>query len=191
MLQCSHFRINSFVALNAKTNSDDVIFRGMALLSPAGCRPHRVLRPRESAMVVRALRLGNPVINGLVSHLIKMIYTRVLLFPSDLPPGHYLAGLVRAATTDFDVLREQVNMLKHARLPALLAWSRSDEFMEEEIPVELSQLCHTGPRLAFAGGGHNIQKTRAEKISTVLSEWVERVLAGENVEEEEPTRYLP
>ncbi|KAG7391668.1 hypothetical protein PHYBOEH_006631 [Phytophthora boehmeriae] len=142
-------------------------------------------------MVVQALRLGNPVINSRVPHLIKMIYTRVLLFPGELPPEHYLAGLIRAATTDFDLVREQVKMLERAQMPTFLAWSRSDEFMEKEIPEELAELCHSGPRLAFEGGGHNIQKTRAEPISTVLSEWVERVLAGDYVEDEkEATRYL-
>lgn len=60
----AHTVIN-MAALHA-TESKDVKVRGMALLAPAGCRPHKVLRPRESAMVVKLMRTGNPVVNAFI-----------------------------------------------------------------------------------------------------------------------------
>lgn len=185
----AHTVVN-MAALHAGDRESDVTIRGMALLAPAGCRPHRVLRPRESAMVVDALRRDNAVVNWLVSHLIKAIYTKMLRFPDKLPPEHYLSGLIRAGTTDFNVIRAQVDQLQRLKLPALLAWSENDEFMEHNIPTELATLCHRGPRLAFAGGGHNIQKTRAEQISTAMVEWVERILAEEE-EHGQQIQHLP
>jgi len=117
---------------------------------------------------------------------------KLLGFPRDAPLGHYVAGLVRAGTTDFRVVREQVEMLRGLKFPALVAWSQNDEFMEEEeIPVELAGLCHAGPRLAFAGGGHNVQKTRAEQVASAMTRWIEGVLAEDGEAEQLPTRLLP
>ncbi|KAG1686200.1 hypothetical protein DVH05_007082 [Phytophthora capsici] len=161
----------------------------MALLAPAGCRPHKVLRPRESAVVVNLLRRDNPFISAVSPHFIKAVYTMLLRFPSASPPGHYIAGLVRAGTTDFNVIRDQVDTLRSAKLPSLVAWSQNDEFMEEEIPQELAQLCHSGPRLAFAGGGHNVQKTRAEEIAEEMNKWMQSVLNGGEAEMQ-TTKYL-
>ncbi|GMF46912.1 unnamed protein product [Phytophthora fragariaefolia] len=175
----------------AELSTSNLNVRGMALLAPAGCRPHKVLRPNESAMVVNILRKGNAVVNALTPPFIKLIYTRLLGFPGDAPPGHYIAGLVRAGTTDFDVIREHVDMLRGFKLPTLVAWSLNDEFMEKEVPIELAMLCHPGPRLAFAGGGHNVQKTRAEQIAIALTKWIEDVLAEDYEGEQQATQNLP
>ncbi|RLN58798.1 hypothetical protein BBJ28_00004412 [Nothophytophthora sp. Chile5] len=186
----AHTAIN-MAALNAADRANNAIsFRGLALLAPAGCRPHRILRPRESAFVVQLLRSGNPVITSMTPYLIKAIYTKLLQFPNGQPPLHYLAGLVRAGTTDFSVVREQVDELRRLRTPTFIAWSQNDEYMEAEIPEELAKLCHAGPRIAFAGGGHNIQKTRTEQLAVAMAEWIERIVADEN-EEEQPTHLLP
>ncbi|KAL3672786.1 hypothetical protein V7S43_002076 [Phytophthora oleae] len=175
-------------AVNKHNNALNV--RGMALLAPVGCRPHKVLRPRESAIVVNLLRRYNPFISAITPHFINAVYTKLLKFPSDLPPGHYIAGLMRAATTGFGVIGDQVKILRAAKLPSLVAWSQNDELMEEEISAELAQMCHFGPRLAFAGGGHNVQKTRAEQVADEMSKWVQEVLNGEEAEMQ-PTQYLP
>ncbi|KAG6621333.1 Serine protease [Phytophthora cinnamomi] len=169
---------------------NEIKIRGMALLAPAGCRPHKVLRPKESAMVVNIMRMRNPLVNALIPPFVKMIYTRLLGFPRDAPPGHYVAGLVRAGTTDFGVIREQVDTLRRQKLPSLVAWSQNDEFMEEEIPLELARLCYPGPRLAFAGGGHNVQKTRAEQVAGALTKWIQNVLAEDDEGEQHSTQSL-
>lgn len=155
----------------------DVDVKGIALLASAGCRPHRVLRPKSNALLVRVLRAHPPVIASVLPGLVKQIYTNLLQFASHAPPEHYVAGVVRAGTTDFGVVREHVELLRRARLPALMAWSQSDEYMEREIPEELARLGPPGPRLAFRGGGHNIQKTRAEQLAAALRDWTDAVLA--------------
>ncbi|KAE9023634.1 hypothetical protein PR002_g11675 [Phytophthora rubi] len=173
------------------SSRNELKVRGLALLAPAGCRPHKVLRPKESAMVVNLMWTGNPVVTALIPPFIKMIYTKLLGFPSDALPGHYIAGIVRAGTTDFGVIRKQVDMLRSLKLPSLVAWSQNDEFMEEEIPRELARLCHPGPRLAFAGGGHNVQKTRAEQVAGALTRWIEDVLTEDTEGEQQSTQSLP
>ncbi|OWY94630.1 Serine protease [Phytophthora megakarya] len=187
----AHTVINMAVLQASQKQKKSLKIRGMALLSPVGCRPHRVLRPRESEMVVNLLRRDNPVISALTSHFIKAVYTRLLGFPSDAPAGHYIAGLVRAGTTDFSVIREHVDMLRRLKIPSLVAWSLSDEFMEKEIPAELAELCYAGPRLAFEGGGHNVQKTRAEQIAVSMKTWIEKVLNEEEEAQKEPTQQFP
>ncbi|GMF12923.1 unnamed protein product [Phytophthora lilii] len=186
----AHTVINMAALQVTEVKSSGIKIRGMVLLAPAGCRPHKVLRPRESAMVVNALRSGNVVVSALTSLLVKAVYTRLLGFPNNAPPGHYIAGVVRAGTTDFGGIRQQVDMLRGRQLPSLIAWSQNDEFMEKEIPVELASLCHPGPRLAFVGGGHNVQKTRAEQIAAAMSRWIEDVLA-EKYQEPQPTQSVP
>lgn len=82
-------------------------------------------------------------------------------------------------------------MLRRQKLPSLVAWSQNDEFMEEEIPLELARLCHPGPRLAFAGGGHNVQKTRAEQVAGALAKWIEDVLGEDGAGDQQLTQSLP
>ena len=71
--------------LGFRRNEDELNLRGMALLAPAGCRPHQVLWPYESAMVVKLLRKDSLMISALASHVIKAIYTKRLGFLSDAP----------------------------------------------------------------------------------------------------------
>ncbi|KAL4167656.1 hypothetical protein KRP22_013140 [Phytophthora ramorum] len=166
----AHTVINMATLHAAERECSALKVRGMALLAPAG---------------------WNPVVSALLPPFIKAVYTKLLGFPSDLPSGHYMAGLIRAGTTDFGVIREQVNALRELKLPSLVAWSQNDEFMEEDIPIELARLCYPGPRLAFASGAHNVQKTRAEQIAEAVSKWIEEVSADENEGEQQPTQQLP
>ncbi|GAB9471382.1 hypothetical protein Gpo141_00008597 [Globisporangium polare] len=160
----------------SNTNKQALNVKGMALLAPAGCRPHRVLRPEQNAVIIDLLRSSIPLVPALLTQAIKLLYTKLLGFSSDFPASHFVAGIVRAGTTDFAVITDHVHATKDTT-PALLAWSKSDEYMEEAIPQELAKLCHPmGPRIAFAGGGHNIQKTRADVLAVEVVQWVCNVL---------------
>lgn len=176
-----HTALN-LAALNLLGKPSGIDVKGIALLASAGCRPHRVLRPRSNALLVRVLRARPPLLAPVLPGLVKEIYTKLLQFASHAPPEHYVAGVVRAGTTDFNVVREHVELLRRARLPALMAWSRSDEYMEREIPEELAEIGPPGPRLAFVGGGHNIQKTRAEQLAAALRDWTDAVLADRHLD---------
>lgn len=174
-----HTALN-IAALNmAKIPSDHaaaIDIKGIVLLASAGCQPHRVLRPRANAALVQVLRAQLPLLAQILPMVVKGIYTKLLQFADHAPPEHYVAGVVRAGTTDFDVIREHAQMLRAKGLPALMAWSQSDEYMEHEIPEELARIGPLGPRFAFLGGGHNIQKTRADQLATVLQEWTKNVI---------------
>ncbi|RLN95418.1 hypothetical protein BBJ28_00003494 [Nothophytophthora sp. Chile5] len=176
----AHTAIN-ITALNAAetqgTATTAVSFRGLALLAPVGCSPHHVMRPRANALVIRMLGSRNPLLAGVTPHLVKAIYTKLLRFPRDSPPEPFVAAVVRAGTTDFAVIRQQVAALRSLRMPMLVAWAQNDEYVQEEIPTELARLCQADVRLAFVDGGHNIQKTRAEQVAVAMNKWVEGVLS--------------
>ncbi|EGZ09825.1 hypothetical protein PHYSODRAFT_521461, partial [Phytophthora sojae] len=121
---------------------------------------HHVMRPRANALVIKMLGSGNPVLASIASHAVKAIYTKLLRFPADWPVDPFVAAVVRARSTDFDLVRDQVALLHSLNMPTLVAWSQTDEYIQEEVPLELERLCSGGPRLAFAGVGHNVQKTR-------------------------------
>lgn len=163
---------------SSTTNEQALNVKGMVLLAPAGCRPHRVLRPKHNAVIIDLLRSSTPLVPAVLTQAIKLLYTKLLGFSNDFPASHFVAGIVRAGTTDFAVISNHVRAMQ-ATMPAFLAWSKSDEYMEEAIPEELAACCHPmGPRIAFAGGGHNIQKTRADVLALEVAQWVRDVLNG-------------
>ncbi|KAF1323077.1 Serine protease, partial [Globisporangium splendens] len=179
----AHAALN-LTALNQELCDGDqqqhqVNFKGMVFLAPAGCRPHRVLRPKENAAVIRLLRSSNPLVASTLAQVIKLLYTRMLGFSRENPASHFVAGIVRAGTTDFQVVTDHV-LATRSTIPSFVAWSSSDEYMEDEIPVELAQMCHPGPRIAFTGGGHNIQKTRADFLADQVLAWIHHVLHPES-----------
>lgn len=170
----AHAALN-IAAINLEDNGAlDV--NGMVLLAPAGCRPHRVLRPKANAMVVNWLRSSNALVAWTMKVAAKFIYTKLLGFPASFPASHYVTAIVRTGTTDFELIADHVHATK-ASTPSFLAWSASDEYVEKAIPEELAALCHpSGPRIAFTGGGHNIQKTRADVLAHEVGVWIRDVL---------------
>lgn len=151
--------------------------RGMALLASAGLRPHKALQPRTNAVVWALLRSGVSFVEKATQEVIKLLYTKVLRFPDNAPTEHYVAGIVRCATTDFRVVKKQVERVRH--VPAFFAWAKDDAFMEEDIFLELSDATHPGPRIAFDKGGHNIQKTKAPILAEELLDWARQVMNGD------------
>lgn len=185
-----HTAIN-VAAMNMLAADRALDVKGVALLASAGCRPHRVLRPKENAMLVNVLRARIPLLSSALPHMIMAIYTKLLGFADGEAAPHYVAGIVRAGTTDFGLVREHVELLRREALPAFMSWSQSDEYMEHEIPAELGRIGPPGPRLAFVGGGHNIQKTRADEIARAIHEWTASVLSGESPVVECETQVRP
>ncbi|KAG2909575.1 hypothetical protein PC115_g13203 [Phytophthora cactorum] len=182
----------NMAALKAAKSRTALNIRGLALLAPVGCSPHHVMRPRANALVIKMLGSGNAFLASLASRAVKAIYTKLLRFPADWPADPFVAAVVRAGTTDFKLAREQVALLKRLRMPTLVAWSKSDEYIQEAIPTELGELCYPGPRLAFAGGGHNIQKTRVDPIATAINDWIAGVMANKSGSpDDQKTQYLP
>lgn len=151
--------------------------KGLVLLAPAGCRPHRVLRPKQNKVVIELLRSSNALVASIMPWLIKVLYTRFLRFSDQAPASHYVAGVVRAGTTDFHRVSDHVHIIARKQIPTFIAWSQNDEYMEHEIPVELARKCYAGgPRIAFTGGGHNIQKTRAPYLASAITKWMHSIV---------------
>jgi pimeloyl-ACP methyl ester carboxylesterase len=150
--------------------------RGVALVASAGLRPHKAMHPRSNAILTNLLRSKVAFIEQCAREFTRLIYVKVLGFPANASTEHFVAGIVRCATTDFNVIKQHVQRIRN--VPAFFAWAKDDAFMEEEIFTELSQQCHPGPRLAFDNGGHNIQKTKAPLLAEELLQWTRAVING-------------
>ncbi|KAL3672785.1 hypothetical protein V7S43_002075 [Phytophthora oleae] len=161
-------------------DSSTIRLRGVAVLAPAGCVPQRMVKEIPIKMMVILLRSRHTVVVRFATRFVKYLYTVLLGFPRRTPATSCVSAVIRAGTTKFPLIRTQVNLLKEARMPVFVAWALDDELVEPAIPAELGKLSHVGPRLEFAGGGHNIQKTRVEQVTAALSSWISSILSGCN-----------
>lgn len=181
----AHTVIN-MAALNATgTESKSVAkealaIRGLALIAPAGCVPHQSLHLGAISLMLKLLKSGNSWAVSAATHVTKFVYTKVLRFPSsDSSADPFVSAVVRAGTTNFDLIRDQAKLLERLRLPTFIAWAKDDEHIQPEIPTELCKLCSVGPRLEFSG--HNLQKTRADQIATAMTKWIDDVITKTSV----------
>ncbi|KAG6956178.1 hypothetical protein JG687_00010764 [Phytophthora cactorum] len=175
--------VMNMAALNA-TETQNVAIRGMALLTPAGCVPHKSLKLGPIALMVKMLKSENTWAVSAATYITKFVYTKLLRFPSNSPAELFVSAVIRTGTTDFDLIRDHAKLLGSLQTPTLVAWAKNDEHIQPEIPEELSKLCPDGPHLEFSGGGHNLQKTRADEISTAIVKWVQEVVAKDKLEVE-------
>ncbi|KAF4038644.1 Alpha/beta hydrolase [Phytophthora infestans] len=173
----------NMAALNA-AETQSVAIRGMALLAPAGCVPHKSLKLGATALMVKMFKSENSWAVSAATYITKFVYTKLLRFPSNSPSELFVSAVIRTGTTDFDLIRDQAKLLGSFRTPTLIAWAKNDEHIQPEIPQELATLCPDGPHLEFSGGGHNLQKTRADEISKAIIKWVNEVVAKDKLDEE-------
>jgi pimeloyl-ACP methyl ester carboxylesterase len=165
--------------------------RGIAVMAPAGCAPQRMVKEIPIKMLMLLLRSRSAVVVRFGTRITKYLYTELLGFPRRTPATSCVSAVIRAGTTKFPLIRTQVNLLKEARMPVFIAWALDDILVEPEIPQELGKLSHVGPRLEFAGGGHNIQKTRVEQVTAALSSWILSILSGCDSIELGMTQHFP
>ncbi|KAF4142534.1 hypothetical protein GN958_ATG08265 [Phytophthora infestans] len=122
------------------------------------------------------LRSGVPVVESTSKWLVRQLYIRSFKFPDSKLPDYFTAGIVRCATADFPLFAKHLE--KNRSLPSFLAWAKDDALIEEEIFMDVSAVCHPGPRLAFEKGGHNVQKTKATFLAEELTDWMNNVVRG-------------
>ncbi|TMW66803.1 hypothetical protein Poli38472_014115 [Pythium oligandrum] len=163
-----HSAIN-VVAAADKDKGVDV--KGMALVASAGHRPHRTLAPRLFVVLSWLIESKIPVVSSLTMSLTRWIYTTIVGFPRTQPLNYYVSALLRKNSTNYDAVMKQLEGINH--IPSFIAWSKRDHHIEEEIALNLSHVGGAGPRVAFVGGGHNIQKTRAPVLARELLSWVD------------------
>lgn len=74
---------------------------------------------------------------------------------------------------DFSRIKQVADLLKKSGVPCLVAWAADDHLIQEFIFQDLADSLPIGPRLKFSDGGHNIQKTKAEEVSSEILQWVQ------------------
>ena len=138
--------------------------RALALVSSIGPRPHRgyrsMSRPQWAAL---DLVLRSPA-RGLVLPRIRAVYLK-FGFPSSITDVELVTTVRAAARVGFS---EHAARLAQVTVPTLVAWTRDDKLIEPAIFEELAAMVPGGPRLSFADGGHNPQKTQAVELGRAL-----------------------
>lgn len=153
----------------------------VALLAPVGIKAHHAARP-VSVVVGLARICAVPSLQPLTRPFIRALYTRVLGFPNRVSTDEFFWCQQRIASRNFGRYAASVRALwREQAIPTLLAWSLDDPLIEPAIFEGLSEaLGHeSGPRLVFAKGGHNINKSQAQAISQALVAWLRTVALGE------------
>ncbi|MBC8073771.1 MAG: alpha/beta fold hydrolase [Deltaproteobacteria bacterium] len=132
-------------------------------LAPVGMRPHRALRHLPPfALIDNAARrrvLGPAVLR------IYRLAMRAAGFPSSVTVAEVARCLELLSQFSFAAHRRAVASL---RVPCFGAWTDDDALVEPEVVMELLAAARPGPRLRFADGGHNLQKTHASEIAEAL-----------------------
>jgi pimeloyl-ACP methyl ester carboxylesterase len=149
--------------------------RGVVFLASAGQRPHKAMWPVTSAILSSVISYEIPVVSSAAQALVRTIYTNLIGFPNNKPTSHYVTGLLRCDSTDFELVCAQLKEI--ACIPSFIAYAKDDTHIQEEIFVKMSNECHAGPRFVFDKGGHNIQKTKADFIAIELTKWIADILS--------------
>ena len=138
---------------------------GLGLLASVAHRPHRMIRGVPRRTLSAMLRI--PGVANLFRERLR----------TGLEAGGF-KGFTHAqrvhtmhclAAVDF---RAHAGNLAALRVPTLVAWTEDDSFIERQISEELYWKVPMGPRIAFAQGGHNLQKTRSVELAESIRAWV-------------------
>lgn len=142
-------------------------FSHLVLLASVGTRMHRgyrrIPRPRAFAHLLAAPGIGR---------LLLPAYRRAMRsvgFPGDYSRDE-LSHMNRcvAAVCFADNRHDAAEV----RAPTMVAWANDDPMVEPAVSRELADAVPAGPRLSFATGGHNIQKSHALEIADALVSWL-------------------
>jgi len=136
----------------------------LALLASVGLHPHALARrmPRHPDL---SRLLERPVVQRLVLPTMREGFRRAG-FPRSTPDGEMIQSTRIFHRLEFSAVRDAA---RSVRAPTLIAWAEDDPLVEPAIALELAQALPSGPRLPFADGGHNIQKTRAVELADAVA----------------------
>jgi pimeloyl-ACP methyl ester carboxylesterase len=138
----------------------------IVLVASVAISRHRGLElaPRAFSLLGRLLAL--PGVGRLLLPRLRREYRRRGLPGADALSAAELSLQLRAiGALSFPSLRRAVR----GPLPsALVAYAHDDPFIERRIPEELVAALGDARALAFADGGHNIQKTRAAELAAAI-----------------------
>lgn len=131
---------------------------GLGLVSSPGLRVHRGMRQFPARPL--AVLTGGPRRQTWMMPLIRRLFERGGF--KRYPDEALLRTIRCVAATDLGLHAERVRALG---VPTLVAWCEDDPLIEADIFAELAASCPAGPRLRWAEGGHNPQKTFAAEIA--------------------------
>ncbi len=139
----------------------------LALVASVGLSVHRGYRQagpmRKLAPLAKVPLLGSAV----MTPFIRWAFGRFgFKGHSDEALAHTLA-IVNAL--DF---RDNRRFAAAVTVPTLVAWANDDPIIDQAVSEELAAALPAGPRLAFADGGHNIQKSKAVALGEALVAFV-------------------
>lgn len=140
---------------------------GLALFAPVGLRKHLLLRR------IPPLRwIDRAVKTRFVGPSVLWLYRRAMIaggFPRSIR-RHEVERCI-AMISDFR-FRDHRAALARVHGPVFGAWTEDDPFVETAVVKEMLAVASPGPRLGFADGGHNLQKTHAVEIADALVDWL-------------------
>lgn len=138
--------------------------RACVMLSSTGPTAHFAKHPLR--FIAQPLRVR--LLRRAVAPAVRQLY-RMQGFPSYLTDDERAFALLDAAAFDFSAHRGN---LAGMRAPTLVAWADDDPVITPETFRALASSVPPGPRLEFADGGHNVQKTHARDIAEAISNLV-------------------
>ncbi|NOY28055.1 MAG: alpha/beta hydrolase [Oligoflexia bacterium] len=140
-------------------------FSGLALVSSPGLRPHASLRELPVAQVRWLVK--HPWLLRRLRPLTRRVFAQAGFV--GYPDQALERTLACVGATSITQHARRVHALA---LPTLVAWCEDDPMVDPDILAELANACPPGPRLRFATGGHNPQKTHAQELAQALRTWM-------------------
>ena len=135
---------------------------GLALVCSIGPLPHPTVRGRR--MQVGAALARRPLCGAPIRAMLPRLFAQ-LGFPPVWTLPQLLHTLDCAAALDFPAW---ANVISQLSLPTAVLWAEDDAIIPPAISRALADAAPQGPRIAFATGGHNIQKHHACELAEVL-----------------------
>ena len=163
VLLCGH-SMGGGVATAAAVQAPERV-KALALVASLGLRAHMARRKHDPERVTRLLR--TPVLGSLLFPLVLYSFKKSGF--KETKREILLHTLDCVVDTSFEDHCDHISKLK---IPTAVIWANDDSFIEPEIFIELGDAVPEGPRLEFSAGGHNIQKSRALEMASVLLEMV-------------------
>jgi pimeloyl-ACP methyl ester carboxylesterase len=145
------------------------LVRGVALICSVGLRPHPVFRNFGRRKAARAL--ASPIVRWVLMPRLRRSFIRAG-FPRSVTDEAIAHSIRYAATTSYE---DHVSLAEALSAPTLHAWAEDDRVLPPVFCRELAAACPDGPRLEFANGGHNLQKTMAQELGEAMGAWISEI----------------
>ncbi len=140
----------------------------LALVASVALSPHRGLGGAPSTFRRIALGLRLPLVRRFLLPAVRAAYRKRGFPGAEALTARELSTQLRAiGAIDFGEMRRWV---AGPLPPALVAYAGDDDMVETDIAKELVAALPRARVLAFDGGGHNLQKTRAPELAAAIKE---------------------